>query len=91
MAINYSVILAYAVGIIFLFLLGRLLLIPMKVVLKLVYNALLGAVAIIAVNFAGGLIGFHIAFNIITAFVVGILGIPGMLLLIVLKLLFNIV
>ncbi len=91
MEINYSVILAYAVGIILLFILGRVLLVPMKVVLKLVYNALLGAIALIAVNFVGGLVGFHIAFNVITAFIVGILGIPGLILLIILKLMFNIV
>ena len=90
MAINYSVILAYAIGIILLFILGRLLLIPMKVVLKLFYNALLGAVALIIVNYIGGLIGFHIAFNIITAFIIGTLGIPGFILLVVLKLVFNI-
>lgn len=90
MEINYSVILAYAVGIILLFILGRVLLVPMKVVLKLVYNALLGAIALIVLNFVGGLLGFHITFNIITAFIVGILGIPGLILLVILELMFNI-
>jgi len=90
MTVNYSVILAYAVGIILLFLLGRLLLIPIKVVLKLVYNGLLGALGILLVNFIGGLVGFHLAFNVITAFVVGILGIPGLILLIAIKLIFGI-
>jgi inhibitor of the pro-sigma K processing machinery len=90
MAVNYSVILAYAVGVILLFILGRVLLVPLKFVLRLTYNALLGAVCIIAVNFIGGFAGFHIAFNIFTAFIVGFLGIPGFILLVVLKLLFNI-
>lgn len=90
MEINYSVILAYTVGIILLFILGRVLLVPMKVVLKLVYNALLGAIALIALNFVGGFLGFHITFNIITAFIVGTLGVPGLILLIILELMFNI-
>lgn len=90
MAIDYGVILAYTVGIILLFVLGRLLLVPLKVVLKLVYNALIGAIVILAVNFIGGLFGFHIAFNIYTAFIVGTLGIPGFILLIILKLIFGI-
>lgn len=90
MSINYSVILAYAVGIIVLFIVGRVLLVPMKVVLKLVYNALLGAIVLIVVNFLGGYIGFHLALNVITAFVVGILGVPGFILLVVLKFLFQI-
>lgn len=90
MDINYSVILAYAVGIILLFILGRVLFVPMKVVLKLVYNALLGAIALLALNFIGELLGFHISFNVITAFVVGTLGVPGLILLVVLELIFNI-
>lgn len=90
MTVNYNVILAYFVGIILLFFLGRLLLIPMKVVIKLVYNGLLGALAIIAVNFAGGFVGLHMAFNAVSAFVAGMLGIPGMLLLIALKLIFSV-
>jgi len=90
MAINYSVILAYAVGIILLFIVGRLLLVPMKIVLKLVYNGLLGASALIVINYIGRLIDFHIAFNIVTTFTAGILGIPGVILLIILKMLFNI-
>jgi len=90
MAIDYSVILAYTVGIILLFMLGRLLLVPLKVVLKLVYNALLGAIAILVVNFIGGVFSFHIAFNIYTAFIVGTLGVPGFILLVILKLIFGI-
>lgn len=91
MGIDYGVILAYAVGIILLFILGRLLLVPLKVVLKLFFNALLGAIAILLVNWIGGLFGFHIAFNIYTAFIVGTLGVPGLILLVILKLLFGIV
>ncbi len=86
MAIDYGVILAYTIGIIILFIFGRLLLVPLKVALKLVYNALLGAIAILLVNFIGSLFGFHIAFNIFTAFIVGTLGVPGFVLLVILKL-----
>ena len=91
MTIDYGVILAYAVGIILLFVLGKLLLVPLKVLLKLVYNSLLGAIAILLVNYVGTFVGFHIAFNIYTAFIVGTLGIPGFVLLVLLKLIFGIV
>lgn len=90
MTINYGVILAYIAGIVLLFLLGRLLTVPIKVVLKLFGNSLLGAVAILAANFIGGSFGFHIAFNIYTSFIVGTLGVPGFLLLVILKLIFAI-
>ncbi len=87
---DYGVILAFAAGIILMIVLGRLFLAPLKVVLKLALNALLGAVALLLVNWIGGLFGFHIAFNIYTAFIVGTLGIPGFILLVILKLLFGI-
>lgn len=90
MEINYSVILAYVIGIFLLFLLGRVLLVPLKIVLRLVYNALLGAICIIAVNFIGSLAGFHIALNVFTSFIVGFLGIPGLILIVVLKLIFKV-
>lgn len=90
MAVDYGVILAFAAGIILMIVLGRLFLAPLKVVLKLALNALLGAVALLLVNWIGGLFGFHIAFNIYTAFIVGTLGIPGFILLVILKLLFGI-
>jgi len=90
MAIDFGVIVAYAAGIILLLIIGRLLLTPLKVVLKLAVNALLGAAAILVVNWIGGLFGFHIAFNIYTAFIVGTLGVPGFILLVLLKLIFGI-
>lgn len=90
MAIDFGVVVAYVVGIILLLIIGRLLLTPLKVVLKLVVNALLGAVAILLVNWIGGIFGFHIAFNIYTSFIVGTLGVPGFVLLVLLKLLFGI-
>ncbi len=90
MAIDYGVILAYIVGIILLFILGRLLLVPLKVVLKLVCNALAGAAAIILINLIGGLFGFQIALNVYTSFIVGTLGVPGILMLVILKIVFSI-
>lgn len=62
----------------------------MKIILKLFYNTLLGAAALIIVNLIGKLMNFHIALNLVTAIVVGILGIPGFILLIILRLLFNV-
>ena len=47
---------------------------------------MLGAVIIFLVNSIGDLYGFNIGLNVITTLVVGILGIPGAILLIILKL-----
>ena len=89
MTVDYRVILAYIFGIIFLFVLGRLLLIPLKLVLKLVYNAILGGVVLIVINLVGGIFKFHVALNIVSAFITGILGLPGVALLVALKYIFK--
>lgn len=90
MTIEYSVIFAYLIGIIFLYFLGRLLLVPMKIILKAVYSAIIGGLLLIVINFIGGAFGFHIALNIITALTAGILGIPGVALLAAMKYMFNV-
>jgi inhibitor of the pro-sigma K processing machinery len=89
-AVDIGVILAYAAGIILMLVLVRLFLKPLKVVMRLILNAVLGALALLIVNWIGKPAGFHIAFNVYTAFIVGTLGVPGFILLVILKLLFNI-
>ena len=85
MQLSYEIILAYTVGIIFLFFIGRLFLVPLKIILKLVYNCVIGAILLIVVNFIGQTFGFFIPLNIFSALLVGFLGIPGLLLLVALK------
>lgn len=89
MKVDFIVVIAYVLGLIVLFMLGRLFLMPMKVVMKLVYNAILGGIALLLINLVGGLFGLHIAINVVSALVAGFLGLPGIVLLVVLKYLFN--
>jgi len=58
---------------------------PFKIIFKLILNILLGAVLIIIVNTFGSGFGLHIPFNAVTALTSGILGIPGVILLIILQ------
>lgn len=61
---------------------------PLKKILKLLLNIALGIVMILLVNTFGGNIGLHIPFNLVTAIVSGILGIPGVIALIILNYIF---
>lgn len=90
MTVGYKVLFSFLVGIVLVLLMGKLLAAPLKIAAKLAVNALLGAAVLIAVNWLGSFVGFGISFNIYTAFIVGMLGVPGFILLIVLKLLFGI-
>lgn len=68
-----------------IFIVGKLLLFPIKRILKLVFNTIIGGLIIYIINLIGASFGFHIGLNIVTSLVVGILGIPGAILLIVLE------
>jgi inhibitor of the pro-sigma K processing machinery len=71
----------------FLFIIGKIFIIPLKWIIKLAFNSILGALIIFAINLIGGGWGFHIGLNFFTAILVGILGIPGAICLVVISLL----
>ncbi|CDB32666.1 pro-sigmaK processing inhibitor BofA [Clostridium sp. CAG:575] len=81
-----SNILTYLAGICFLFIFGRIFIVPIKKVLKLVINSVLGGISIFLINLVGANFGFHIGLNILTSILVGILGLPGVVCLVIVKL-----
>lgn len=70
----------------FLFIIGKIFIVPLKWIIKLIFNSILGGLIIFAINLIGSIWGFHIGLNFITAVLVGILGIPGAICLIVISL-----
>jgi len=56
-----------------------------KILKKLLINTVLGAVLLAVVNFIGIYFNFYIALNIYSALIIGILGVPGLVLLVFLK------
>ena len=61
---------------------------PFKKILKLILNIGLGLVMILIVNSFGGGFGIYIPFNIVTALISGLLGLPGVICLIILNYIF---
>jgi inhibitor of the pro-sigma K processing machinery len=78
-------ILAYIVGIILLFLIAKLLLVPIKIVWKMIVNALIGGITLILINLIGSFFGLHIDINIITSLITGFLGVPGVIVILLLQ------
>jgi len=77
----------YIASIIFIFIFAKIFLVPLKSIFKLILNSILGGVLIYIINIVGMLFDFHIGLNIITSILIGILGVPGAVLLVVIKLL----
>ena len=53
-----------------LFVIGRIFIIPIKKILKLVFNSILGGGLIYIINLIGGIWEFHIGLNFFTAILV---------------------
>lgn len=85
--VEFNVVLAYLFGIILIYLVGRIFLMPLKLVIRLIYNGLIGGVMLWVLNLIGASFGFTIAINPITALVAGFLGLPGIVLLVLFKIL----
>jgi inhibitor of the pro-sigma K processing machinery len=81
MSVEMGVFLTFGGALILLFLLGKTLLIPLKIVLKMIVNSLLGGILLIVLNAIGSSIGLMIPLNPINAVTVGVLGIPGVIML----------
>jgi len=77
LGVEAGVFLMYAAAIIVLFLFGRMLLLPMKLLFKLTVNSLVGGVFLVLINIAGAGVGIVMPVNIITAVIAGVLGLPG--------------
>ena len=86
MNLNANII-TYLACICFLFLFGRIFIVPIKKILKLALNSIIGGLVIFLINIVGSSFGFHIGLNFFTSIIVGFLGLPGARILIIIKLL----
>ncbi len=59
---------------------------PMKILMKLIINGVLGVILLWLVNFFGQGFGITIGINAATALIAGFFGVPGVIFLIVFKL-----
>lgn len=79
-------IIAALAGILILFIILKILALPMKIIIKLIINAFVGVVVLYLLN----LIGVGIVINWITALIVGFLGVPGVIIVAILQFIFHI-
>ena len=80
-------LITYLACICFIFLFGKLFIVPLKKILKLILNSILGGISIYIINLVGANFGFHNGLNFYTSVINGLLGLPGAICLIIVKLL----
>lgn len=81
-----SIVIAYLTGIIVLFIFVKIFIVPIKWLCRLLLNSVMGIIFIWIINATCASIDFYIGLNIYTALFIGVLGIPGALTLIAIKL-----
>lgn len=82
---DFTMILPILIGVGILFVVLKLLALPMKLIIKLVINGIVGGILIFVVNLIGTNFGFMIDLNWITALIVGFLGVPGVVIVAILQ------
>ena len=68
---------ALVAAVIGVYLLCRVLLLPLKWTMKLIYNGVLGGVGLWVVNAVGAFVGVTAPITVVTALVAGFFGLPG--------------
>ncbi len=63
-------IITYLACICFIFIFGRIFIVPLKKILKLIINSILGGLVIFLINLVGMNFGFHIGLNFFTSILV---------------------
>jgi len=76
-----EIIAAFAVGLIALRLIGKIIALPMKMLWKMVTNSIVGAVLLWVVNLFGA--GVQITF--LKALIAGVLGVPGVIIVLLMN------
>lgn len=84
MDLNQKIIAALLAGF-FIIALLRVFSAPLKLAVKLLVNTLLGFLALWAVNLTAGVTGIALGVNVFNALVIGILGLPGFVLLLLVQ------
>lgn len=75
----------YIIGLFLLYIIGLILVWPIKKIFKLIGNGILGGLILLLFNTIGKYFGLGIAINPLNAIIVGLLGVPGVILLLILQ------
>ncbi len=82
---QYNTIFAYILGIVLIFIAIKLFTAPLRLLLKIVVNGAMGLAGLIVINLVGAGFGFSVAINLVTVLIAGVLGLPGIALLLFLR------
>ena len=77
--------LSFLVALIVLYIVLNIIAAPVKIIIKLMINAFVGGVVLFLINLVGAGFGFALNITWLTSLIVGIFGVPGVVLVILLQ------
>ena len=80
-------VLPFIIGVVVLFIVLKILAMPMKIIIKFLINAIIGGIVIYVLN----LFGVGMTLNWITSLIVGVLGIPGVIIVAILQFVLHVI
>lgn len=80
-----AVTICLILGLLLLILFFKIIAKPIKWILKLLLNAFLGLIILVVVNYLGAFVGLKITIGWLSAIVAGVLGLPGVVLLLLIE------
>jgi inhibitor of the pro-sigma K processing machinery len=82
--VSLQAILAYFFVLVLIYVLFRLVYGPLRLAIRVAYRTLLGALLLWGLNLLGNVVGYHLPLNLPTAMTAGLLGVPGLIVIIIL-------
>lgn len=80
---KYLVIIAICAVVVFI--LAKVIAAPAKVIKQVIINIVLGTFMLYLINYVGSYFNYSLGFNTVNAVIIGLLGVPGVIALVVLK------
>lgn len=84
---DLTTIVFYILGLAMIFLMGSLLVVPLRLVVRLFLNGLVGGFFLVLFNLIGGIFNLNLPITPLNAIVVGFLGVPGVIFLLLMQVL----
>lgn len=82
---DVQTLLAYFFILVLVYVLFRFLYGPLRLLARVAYRTAIGACLLWVLDLGGNLLGYHLALNLPTAMAAGLLGLPGVVLVLVLQ------
>ncbi|MBZ9609822.1 pro-sigmaK processing inhibitor BofA family protein [Clostridium estertheticum] len=82
-----DIALYFLIGIVGMLIVVKLFSWPLKILVKLILNCVFGVLLLLLANFLGKYVGITIPINAVTSLIAGFLGVPGVIFLIIFRML----